>query len=72
MLRIENVRPADWKDPWKQLGIAFGPAGEKDEKSELLVSVDLLSVSVIPKAATYAKSKAGISMETWGKIRCLD
>lgn len=67
MLRTENVRPDDWKGPWKQLGIAVGPAGEKDEKGDVRLSVDLLSVSVIPKAATYGNFGTGTSVETWGE-----
>jgi len=44
-----------WEGPWKQLGIMTGsrePAG-----------LDILSISVIPKEANYAKSKAGVSTE---------
>jgi len=67
MLRAEVVRPEDWKDPWKQLGIGFGPAGEKDDDGKESPRVDLLSVSVIPKAATYARSKTGTSVESWGE-----
>lgn len=45
----------EWKGPWKQLGIMFG--------SEEPASLDILSISIIPKEANYAKAKVGVSTE---------
>ena len=44
-----------WESPWKQLGIMTG--------SREPASLDILSISVIPKEANYAKSKVGVSTE---------
>ncbi len=44
-----------WEGPWRQLGLAVG-ASEP-------ASIDLLSVSVIPKEATYASEPAGVRSE---------
>jgi arylsulfatase A-like enzyme len=67
LLRTEIIRPSEWKGPWRQLGIAFGPAGEKDDKGKEAPSIDILSVSVIPKLASYARSRTGTSVEPWGE-----
>ncbi len=45
----------DWEDPWQELGFAFD-AGEA-------ASIDLLSVSIIPTAATYAHAPVGVRTE---------
>ncbi len=44
-----------WEGPWRQLGLAFA-ASEP-------ASIDLLSVSVIPKEATYAGAPAGVQAD---------
>jgi len=67
LLRTDLVRPKDWKDPWKQLGIAIGPAGEQRDTGKEPQSIDILSVSVIPKLASYARSRIGTSVEAWGE-----
>jgi arylsulfatase A-like enzyme len=49
----------EWEGPWKQLGIWIG--GNSPGR------LDLLSVSVIPKAANYADSRAGVATEVRGE-----
>ncbi len=44
-----------WKGPWRQLGIQVGARKPG--------SIDILSVSVIPKEAKYANARAGVSTE---------
>jgi len=65
LLRLENVRPEGWTGPWRHLGTRFGPAGEKADTSGRALSLDILSVSVIPQLMNYAQSKAGASIEDW-------
>jgi arylsulfatase A-like enzyme len=45
----------EWEGPWRQLGLLFG--------AEEPASIDLLSVSVTPKEATYASEPAGVRAE---------
>jgi len=45
----------EWKGPWKQLGVWFVAAEP--------ASIDILSVSVIPKEASHAGAPAGVSTE---------
>lgn len=45
----------EWEGPWKQLGIGV--------RAEEPACIDILSVSVIPKEANYATSRAGVSSE---------
>lgn len=45
----------EWEGPWKQLIITTG--------SEKPATLDILSISVIPKEANYAKSPVGVSTE---------
>jgi len=68
LLRVNHGRTDDWKDPWKQLGIGVSSldSGEADG-SEGPKTIDILSVSVIPKAMNYAKARAGTRGEPWGK-----
>jgi arylsulfatase A-like enzyme len=47
-----------WHDPWTQLGLQF----DADKEA----TVDLLSVSVIPKEAKYADAPAGVGTEVRG------
>jgi len=57
-----------WKGPWKQLGIAVGSNDkELDDSRKGPISIDIVSVSVIPKEAAYAKLRAGTSWESWGE-----
>ena len=46
---------ASWDGPWQQLGIEIG--------ASVIGSLDILSVSVIPKEATYAAAPAGVRTE---------
>jgi arylsulfatase A-like enzyme len=50
----------DYEGPWRQLGITFG--------SRTPSSLDLLSVSVIPKAAKYAAEPVGVATEARGQV----
>ena len=47
-----------WHDPWTQLGLQFSADRE--------ATVDILSVSVIPKEANYAGAPAGVGTEVRG------
>jgi arylsulfatase A-like enzyme len=67
LLPIDDLGPEGWKGPWKQMGISVSLGGiEKDDSRKDPVSVDILSISVIPKESSYAKSRAGTSSENWG------
>ena len=67
VLRAEPTRTEDWKGPWKQLGIAVGAADRgEDGGSAEPKTIDIVSVSVMPKAMNYAKAKAGMRNEPWG------
>ena len=50
----------EWEGPWRQLGIGFGSSAPG--------SLDILSVSVIPKAAKYADSPVGAGSEVRGGV----
>jgi len=50
----------EWKDPWRQLGILIESAEP--------ASLDILSVSVIPKEANYSQSKVGVRNEVRNKV----
>lgn len=66
--RIGGAWPVDAKAPWTALAIAAGSsAQEKADSTKGPISLDILSVSVLPKEAAYAASKAGISEEPWDK-----
>jgi arylsulfatase A-like enzyme len=68
ILRADTAWPEEGKDPWRQLGISISSGQqEKNESGKGPVSIDILSVSVIPKEAAYAKSKAGTGRESWGR-----
>jgi arylsulfatase A-like enzyme len=54
----ENAGYKKWENPWKELGIAFG--------ADRPATVDVLSVSVIPKEANYAGRPAGVGTEVRG------
>jgi hypothetical protein len=45
----------EWEGPWKQIGIKAS--------AQEPASIDILSVSVIPKEANYASSRVGVSSE---------
>jgi arylsulfatase A-like enzyme len=45
----------EWEGPWRQLGI--------EVNAREPASIDILSVSVIPKEANYASSRVGVSSE---------
>ncbi len=45
----------EWEGPWRQIGI--------EVKAQEPASIDILSVSVIPKEANYASSRAGVGNE---------
>jgi len=49
-----------WEGPWKQLIVGFGAAKE--------ASIDILSVTVIPKEATYAGEPAGVRSEVRNRV----
>ena len=54
-----NPRAGEWEDPWQQLGLWFGAAEP--------ASIDLLSVSLIPKEADYAAAPVGVSTDARSK-----
>jgi arylsulfatase A-like enzyme len=47
-----------WEDPWTEMGFTFG--GPEPEE------LDILSVSVVPKAGAYADEAAGVANEARG------
>ncbi|HSA95358.1 MAG TPA: sulfatase, partial [Acidobacteriota bacterium] len=62
-----DVWPQNWKDPWTQLGIAFGAnEREKDTSDPGPQSLDILSVSVVPRDLLYAKTGVGSGRDVWG------
>jgi choline-sulfatase len=68
LMRVDIAWPEEGKIPWKQLGISVGSGQqEQDNSRKGPINFDILSVSVIPKEAAYAKSKAGSSRESWGR-----
>ena len=58
-LRVARGGPP-WVGPWKRLGLWFGTDGEPG-------SIELLSVSVIPKGAGYADTSHGVRPVTIGE-----
>jgi arylsulfatase A-like enzyme len=60
-LRADRSPPeyGDWEDPWQELGLVVN-AGEP-------ASLDLLSISLIPKEADYAAAPAGVRAELRGR-----
>ena len=54
-----NPRAGEWEGPWQQLGLWFGAAEP--------ASIDLLSVSLIPKEADYAAAPVGVSTDARSK-----
>jgi len=57
-------RPEDmrrWQGPWRQLGLWFGAANGEPG------SIEILSVSVVPKGALYADSPHGVRPVTIGE-----
>ena len=55
LIRPDYTPGEKWEGPWQQLGIWFG-ASEP-------ASIDILSVSVIPKDAMYASTSTGVNTE---------
>ncbi len=49
----------DWEDPWQELGLVVN-AGEP-------ASIDIVSISLIPKEANYAAAPAGVEAELRGR-----
>ena len=52
-------RYGEWEDPWQELGLVVN-AGEP-------ASLDILSISLIPKEADYAAAPAGVAAELRGR-----
>ncbi len=50
----------DWKGPWKQLGIMI--------ESKEPASLEILSISVVPKEMNYFQSKVGVRSEVRDKV----
>ena len=59
LLRADRPRQPDWEGPWQQLGLWFG--------AEEPASIDLLSVSVVPKEATFADARVGVRTDVRGQ-----
>ncbi len=55
LIRADNTPGEEWEGPWQQFGIWF-VASEP-------ASIDILSVSVIPKEAMYASTSTGVNTE---------
>ncbi len=51
-LRADSGEFEEWEDPWRELGFAIN-AGEPS-------SFDILSISIVPKAALYADAPVGV------------
>jgi arylsulfatase A-like enzyme len=49
-----------WEGPWQQLCLGF--------RSKVPATIDIFSVSVIPKEANYANLRAGVSTEVRGEM----
>jgi arylsulfatase A-like enzyme len=62
-LSLDSPRMRRWEGPWTHLGIGFGC--REDEEA---VTLDILSVSIIPKAAIYAAAPAGVMEEVRNRI----
>jgi len=61
--------PADGKGQWKELGIIVGShEKEEDDSRKGPISIDILSVEVVPVEKAYAESRAGTSSESWDKV----
>jgi arylsulfatase A-like enzyme len=70
LLRTDWFAWEQWKGgPWKQLGLMVGgPFNHPDEeKPDSPATLDILSVSVIPKAAAYADAAVGVRTEGRGQ-----
>jgi arylsulfatase A-like enzyme len=66
LIRADIAWPEEGKHIWRQLGITVGSSlHEQDDTPKGPMSIDILSVGVIPKEAAYAKSKAGTGREPW-------
>jgi len=66
LLRTDWLPWDQWKGgPWQQLGLVVeGPFNHPEEKKpDSPASLDILSVSVIPKAAVYAGAAVGVRTE---------
>ena len=57
--RFAEGRRESWEGPWQQLGIEVGAEGP--------ASIDILSVSVIPKEASYSDAPVGVRTEVRNK-----
>ncbi len=57
-LSLDKTNMRSWEGPWTHLAISFG--SRRDEEAATL---DILSVSVIPKAAVYAGAAVGVRNE---------
>ena len=69
LLRPGPDWPADGKGPWKELGIIVGShEKEADDSRKGPISIDILSVEVVPVEKAYAESRAGTSSESWDKV----
>jgi len=55
-----SVGDQPWQGPWRQLGLWFGADGERG-------SIELLSVSVVPREVVYADSSHGVRAVTIGE-----
>jgi arylsulfatase A-like enzyme len=68
LMNMDAAWPEEGKDPWRQLGISIGSGRqEKDDSSRGPISIDILSISVIPKEAAYASERVGTGRESWGR-----
>ncbi|MDK1039672.1 MAG: sulfatase [Actinomycetota bacterium] len=70
LLRTDWLPWDQWKGgPWQQLGLVVrGPFNHPEEgKPDSPATLDILSVSVIPKAAVYADAAVGVRTELRGQ-----
>ena len=65
LLRVGR-QTEDWDEPWTQLGLRFFAGWQP---GRIPTSIDILSVSLIPKEATYADAAVGVAPTFSGNIQ---
>jgi|GEM_PF-1685020 len=70
-LQLDKIRGRGKGEPWRQLGFwVDGPFKHPEEgKPDSSATIDILSVSIIPKAAVYADAAVGVRTEVRDQAR---
>lgn len=67
LIRTDVARSREGNRSWRQLGISVGSYQQEEKDSRKgPMTIDILSIGVVPKEAAYAASKVGTGRESWG------